>query len=180
MAVCRPGKRVDVQFRGLDAHGVEIKITARNLPHWRQTGATYFVTFRLADAVPATLLRQWKEELKTWLKFHPEPWDVRTEHEYQRRFQESREEWLDRGHGSCLFREESPAEIVAGALKHFQGTRGYLLDAFVVMPNHVHALLLNLLTVIHIRDLAFLENLHRERDKAQKRDAGNSLAGRKL
>ena len=129
-------------FRGLDPHG-EIKITARKLPHWRQTGATYFVTFRLADAVPATLLRQWKEELKTWLKFHPEPWDVRTKHEYQRRFQESREEWLDRGHGSCLFREESPAEIVAGALKHFQGTR-YLLDAFVVMPNHVHALLLPL------------------------------------
>src|SRR6478752_6393528 len=129
-------------FRGLDPHG-EIKITARKLPHWRQTGATYFVTFRLADAVPATLLRQWKEELKTWLKFHPEPWDVQTKHEYQRRFQESREEWLDRGHGSCLFREESAAEIVADALKHFQGTR-YLLDAFVVMPNHVHALLLPL------------------------------------
>jgi carbamoyl-phosphate synthase large subunit len=32
---------------------------------------------------------------------------------------------------------------VASALKHFQGTR-YLLDAFVVMPNHVHALLLPL------------------------------------
>jgi len=130
------------RFRGLDPHG-EIEITSRNLPHWRQTGAAYFVTFRLADAVPATLLREWKEELKTWLKFHPEPWDARTMHEYQRRFQESREEWLDRGHGSCLLREESAAEIVAGALKHFQGTR-YLLDAFVVMPNHVHALLLPL------------------------------------
>src|SRR6476620_5778829 len=130
------------RFCGLDPHG-EINITSRKLPHWRQTGATYFVTFRLADAVPATLLRQWKEELKTWLKFHPEPWDVQTKHEYQRRFQESREEWLDRGHGSCLFREESAAEIVADALKHFQGTR-YLLDAFVVMPNHVHALLLPL------------------------------------
>src|SRR5213082_444303 len=127
------------RFRGLDRHG-EIKITSRNLPHWRQTGAAYFVTFRLADAVPATLLREWKEELKTWLKFHPEPWDSRTRHEYQRRFQESREEWLDRGHGSCLLREESAAKIVAGALKHFQGMR-YLLDAFVVMPNHVHALL---------------------------------------
>src|SRR6266536_2402564 len=129
-------------FRGLDPHN-EIRITHRNLPHWRQPGAAYFVTFRLADAVPATLLREWKEELKTWLKFHPEPWDARTMHEYQRRFQESREEWLDRGHGACLLREEFAAEIVAGALKHFQGTR-YLLDAFVVMPNHVHALLLPL------------------------------------
>jgi len=130
------------RFRGLDPHG-EIEITSRNLPHWRQTGAAYFITFRLADAVPTTLLREWKEELKTWLKFHPEPWDARTRYEYQRRFQESREEWLDRGHGSCLLREGFAAEIVAGALKHFQGTR-YLLDAFVVMPNHVHALLLPL------------------------------------
>src|SRR5213082_2412428 len=130
------------RFRGLDRHG-EIKIISRNLPHWRQTGAAYFVTFRLADAVPATLLREWKEELKTWLKFHPEPWDARTRHQYQRRFQESREAWLDRGHGSCLLREEFAAEIVASAMKHFQGTR-YLLDAFVVMPNHVHALLLPL------------------------------------
>jgi carbamoylphosphate synthase large subunit/REP element-mobilizing transposase RayT len=130
------------RFRGLDRHG-EIKITSRNLPHWRQTGAAYFVTFRLADAVPATLLREWKEELKTWLKFHPKPWDAPIKHEYQRRFQESREEWLDRGHGSCLLREEFAAEIVSSALKHFQGTR-YLLDAFVVMPNHVHALLLPL------------------------------------
>src|SRR5437763_937792 len=62
------------RFRGLDRHG-EITITSRNLPHWRQTGAAYFVTFRLAVAVPATLLREWKEELKTWLKFHPQPWD---------------------------------------------------------------------------------------------------------
>src|SRR6266576_2124196 len=30
------------RFRGLDRHG-EIKITSRNLPHWRQKGAAYFV-----------------------------------------------------------------------------------------------------------------------------------------
>ena len=125
-------------FRGMDPHG-EVKITRRNLPHWRQAGAAYFVTFRLADAVPAILLREWKQELETWLKFHPEPWDAATKHEYHRRFQESREEWLDKGHGSCLLQESSAAEVVAGALKYFEGTR-YLLDAFVVMPNHVHAL----------------------------------------
>ncbi|PYK98811.1 MAG: carbamoyl-phosphate synthase large subunit [Verrucomicrobia bacterium] len=89
--------------------------------------------------MPATLLREWKEELKNWLRFHPEPWDAVTKHEYHQRFQESREEWLDKGHGSCLLQNPSAAEIVAGALKHFEGTR-YLLDAFVVMPNHVHAL----------------------------------------
>src|SRR5690242_17660429 len=126
--------QVHETFHGMDPHG-EVQITRRSLPHWRQAGAAYFVTFRLADAVPAPLLREWKEELKTWLKFHPEPWDASTKHEYHRRFQESREEWLDKGHGSCLLQEASAAEVVAGALKNFEGKR-YLLDAFVVMPNH--------------------------------------------
>jgi carbamoylphosphate synthase large subunit/REP element-mobilizing transposase RayT len=129
----------DGLFRGIDAHR-EVEIKHRNLPHWRQAGAAYFVTFRLADAVPATLLREWKHELATWRKFHPEPWDAATKYEYHRRFQETREDWLDKGHGTCLLRDIDAAQVVAGALKHFQGTR-YLLDAFVVMPNHVHALL---------------------------------------
>ena len=39
-------------FRGLDPHR-PVKIYTRNLPHWRQAGASYFVTFHLADALPA-------------------------------------------------------------------------------------------------------------------------------
>jgi hypothetical protein len=30
----------------------DIRFTANRLPHWQQKGAVYFVTFRLADAVP--------------------------------------------------------------------------------------------------------------------------------
>lgn len=50
-----------------------IEITERNLPHWRQPNVTYFVTFRLADALPAEKLRALKTERETWLKSHPEP-----------------------------------------------------------------------------------------------------------
>ena len=126
-------------FRAIDPH-TPVKITHRNLPHWRQEGATYFVTFRLADAVPATLRRQWTEELETWRKFHPEPWDRKTKHEYQRRFREEREQWLDRGHGECLLRDARARDIVEKALRHFDGQR-YTLDAWVIMPNHVHVIL---------------------------------------
>ena len=45
-----------------------IEITAANLPHWRQTGTTYFVTFRLADALPAEQLAVWHAERAAWLK----------------------------------------------------------------------------------------------------------------
>ncbi|HKP02483.1 MAG TPA: carbamoyl-phosphate synthase large subunit [Chthoniobacterales bacterium] len=113
--------------------------TKRHLPHWEQPGATYFVTFRLIDSVPQNVLVQWREELQQWLKVHPKPWDWRTAREYMRLCEESREEWLDRGHGSCLLRDAAVAAIIAAGLKHFDGDR-YLLDAFVIMPNHVHVL----------------------------------------
>jgi carbamoylphosphate synthase large subunit/REP element-mobilizing transposase RayT len=126
------------QFHAFNRHG-EIQKSHQNLPHWQQEGATYFVTFRLADAVPQNILRQWKEELATWRKFHAEPWDARTKYEYQKRFQDGREHWLDQGHGECILKKSNLANLVVDALRHFDHDR-YVLDAFVVMPNHVHVL----------------------------------------
>jgi carbamoylphosphate synthase large subunit/REP element-mobilizing transposase RayT len=125
-------------FHSFGQHG-DIRQTRRNLPHWEQDGATYFVTFRLADAVPAQLAAEWREELETWRHFHPEPWDAKTAHDYQKRFFQAREHWLDQGHGTCALRNPSAFEAVAEALRYFDGKR-YHLDVFVVMPNHVHAL----------------------------------------
>jgi carbamoylphosphate synthase large subunit/REP element-mobilizing transposase RayT len=125
-------------FRGFDEHAA-IERTRRNLPHWEQEGATYFVTFRLADAVPTELAAQWRDELQEWRKFHPEPWDAETSQEYRRRFVQPREDWLDQGHGDCALRNAQASELVANALRHFDGRR-YYLDAYVVMPNHVHVL----------------------------------------
>ena len=50
------------------------------------------------------------------------------------------EEYLDRGIGSALLKQEAFASIVQSALLHFAGER-YLLHAWVIMPNHVHALM---------------------------------------
>jgi carbamoylphosphate synthase large subunit/REP element-mobilizing transposase RayT len=126
------------QFHPLDPHA-NVQKHRRNLPHWEQCDATYFVTFRLADAVPQDVLRRWKDELETWRKFHPEPWDAATKYEYQKRFQEDREHWLDQGQGECLLKKSDVAAIVVNALRHFDRER-YVLDAFAVMPNHVHVL----------------------------------------
>jgi predicted solute-binding protein/REP element-mobilizing transposase RayT len=136
MSAGRTGRRP--VFRPFDEHG-ELQRSRRNLPHWEQAGATYFVTFRLADAVAESLASQWRDELQNWRRFHPEPLDDEARKEYRRRFLRVREDWLDQGHGSCLLREPKAAMIVAEALRHFDSHR-YHLDAFVVMPNHVHAL----------------------------------------
>jgi len=136
MSAGRTGQRP--VFRPFDEHG-ELHRSRRNLPHWQQEGATYFVTFRLADAVPASLASQWRDELQNWRRFHPDPLDDEARKEYRRRFLQVREDWLDQGHGSCLLQESKTAMIVAEALRHFD-SQSYYLDTFVVMPNHVHAL----------------------------------------
>ena len=113
--------------------------TENRLPHWQQEGSVYFVTFRLADAVPKDLLDRCEEERAAWLRHHPEPWAPAIEREYHARFSGEVERWLDAGHGSCVLRQPVCAQIVADALQHFDGQR-YMNLAWVVMPNHVHAL----------------------------------------
>ena len=100
----KSAKMADVQFRAFDEHAA-IEETRRHLPHWEQPGATYFVTFRLADSIANDVLAQWREERAQWLKHHPKPWDWKTAREYIRKFEEEREQWLNQGHGSCLLRE---------------------------------------------------------------------------
>ena len=109
------------------------------LPHWQQKGAVYFVTFRLADAVPAELRDRWEGEREAWLRWHPEPWTAAIEREYHERFSGAIERWLDAGHGECVLRRPECAALVAEALRHFDGDRVALLT-FAVMPNHVHVL----------------------------------------
>jgi len=47
-----------------------VRIYHRNLPHWRQEGVTYFVTFRLADSIPDHVRQGWEDEKGNWLKAH--------------------------------------------------------------------------------------------------------------
>ena len=51
----------------------DIRQTENRLPHWQQDGVVYFVTFRLADAVPSGLRNQWKDEREAWVRLHLEP-----------------------------------------------------------------------------------------------------------
>lgn len=118
----------------------DLDISRRNLPHWRQEGRTYFVTFRLHDSLPQEKLSAWRKTRDEWLLNNSEPWSPEQRHEYHELFSEKIQHWLDAGHGSCLLRDPALAQIVASALKHFD-TQRYDLAAWVVMPNHVHALL---------------------------------------
>ncbi|MCA9143628.1 MAG: hypothetical protein KDB05_12615, partial [Planctomycetales bacterium] len=59
-------------FRGLRPD-IPVTVYYRHLPHWRQEGATYFVTFRLADALPQEKLRYLQRLRAEWERRHPPP-----------------------------------------------------------------------------------------------------------
>ena len=103
-------------FRGWNERGY--------IPHRDEPGLTQFVTFRLADSFPVELRDEWERLLKI-------------EDDRERRTQ--LEAWLDLGHGACHLKDESIARVVSEALLKFDGTR-YHLNAFTIMPNHVHVL----------------------------------------
>ncbi len=118
----------------------EIQKTGNRLPHWQQDKATYFLTFRLADSIPVSLLNEWREERNHWQTNRPKPWSPETEAEYHKLFSARIDQFLDQGLGSCLLGDSANAATVAGAFQHFDHTR-YLIHAWVIMPNHVHLLL---------------------------------------
>src|ERR1700730_15146867 len=89
----------NVRFSGLDPHD-DVQIVRRRLPHWRQVGVTYFITFRLADSVPQSLPTGRREESAIWLRLHPPPWRSAEQREYEERFIGRMQEWLDAGMGA--------------------------------------------------------------------------------
>jgi putative transposase len=121
-------------------HLAETRVTRNRLPHWQQDGATYFITYRLADSIPQELIVKWRKDRDIWIAQNPQPWDRETETEYHRLFSSELDRMMDLGHGSCVLRESEVRGLVSGTLLKFDGER-YLLHSFVVMPNHVHILL---------------------------------------
>ena len=122
---------------------------SRNLPHWRYEGATYFVTFRLNDSVPSSVADELKvaadamllevEEERAAFGGQLSQSTLQKWEAFQKRQFQKLETVMDAGHGSCCLRGPEIRGLVANALMHFDGER-CRLSAFVIMPNHVHAL----------------------------------------
>ena len=110
-----------------------------SLPHWRQDGVTYFVTFRTLDSMPEQRVREYFQERDEFLAQHPKPWSPEIQREYYSRFKERWEAWLDECHGACELAQGNVRSAVEQVMKN-RMDQDYVLHDFVVMPNHVHAL----------------------------------------
>jgi len=111
-----------------------------HLPHWEKDSATYFITFRLADSLPQTVLQAIESErqavLKTAAQAGREP-SADERRKLQRLSTARIERYLDSGAGACHQKEPAVANVVMSTLRHFDDKR-YRLLAYCIMPNHVH------------------------------------------
>jgi REP element-mobilizing transposase RayT len=114
------------------------------LPHVKREGTAYFVTFRLADSLPKEVLLQFEREKAARRRRLDDSLTKGTaiddsEEKIAHDFRRAVERYLDRGVGAAHLRRPDIAVLVADALRYFHETR-YLLQDWVVMPNHVHAI----------------------------------------
>lgn len=116
-----------------------LQIYIRHMPHWRQKGATYFVTFRLNDSLPENRIQELQNLKLDWERKHPIPRSTTAIEDLARMVFTRVEYWLDLGAGSCVLRNDELSKLVETSLLHFHGDR-YELGCRVVMSNHVHVI----------------------------------------
>lgn len=119
----------------------------RVLPHIHPPDATFFITFRLANSIPKTVIREYKAK-KEWLDNELKRIERRKETtekqmqsllEFRRQWFKRFEEILDAGKNSPLWLGKSEIRQIVAEKFLEDDNHKYRLDAFCIMPNHVHA-----------------------------------------
>ena len=120
---------------------------------FRSTGLVQFITFRLCDSMPTSRKGEWEHLLAIAERSNAPrssagarsiasqvPDQTEAHRRAAREQRVKLEEYLDRGFGECFLRDPRIATMMETALRFHHGSRFELL-AWVVMPNHVHALI---------------------------------------
>lgn len=130
-----------------------MRVYHRDLPHWRQFGCTYFVTFRLSDSIPAGVRRELEYEQSLWLKARGITYDgprgqwrselrrlsQEDQFRFEKHFNQQVQACLDRGLGHCWLHKRDCIALLRQELLRADAYQHHVGD-FVIMPNHVHLL----------------------------------------
>ncbi|NVO85103.1 REP-associated tyrosine transposase [Hymenobacter terrestris] len=105
----------------------------RNLPHRLPPGSDLFLTFRLADSLPAATIARLRAQFNAGENLLPE-----ASYAAQRRYFGRFDQLLDKAaHGATWLRNPDIAKVVGDSLRHFN-PKAYQLHCYCIMPNHVH------------------------------------------
>jgi REP element-mobilizing transposase RayT len=125
------------------------------LPHLEHPHSSYFVTFRLAETLPKTVLEDFAFERSHLQRDEFQKRQLTTYERAKLQYLLSNkvQEYLDRSEGECWLNNPAIARLVIQTMQHFNGTR-YQLEAWCVMPNHVHVVfqdlgISNLNSILH-------------------------------
>jgi REP element-mobilizing transposase RayT len=110
------------------------------IPHFEAGERAQFLTFRLYDSLPQTVIEKWRKETGTLGETG------------KTIFRKNVEQYLDKGCGECFLKDERIAKLTEESLI-FYHEKKYLLTAWVIMPNHIHFLCAPLENV-EIREIA--------------------------
>ena len=97
------------------------------IPHFDGGEIPQFLTFRLFDSLPQNVVEKWREDAKD------------QDEQGKMLFRKNVENYLDKGFGDCFLKDERVAEMTQNSLL-FHHEKKYRLIAWVIMPNHIHAL----------------------------------------
>ncbi len=116
----------------------------RNLPHIYPVGATFFITFRLQNSLPYSIINKLKEdfaikliEVKAAQWLDPNAEILRQQKLFFKKYDSA----LDKIHnGVNYLKNPKVAKIVADKIHQYDG-KFYELLCYCIMPNHVHLLI---------------------------------------
>jgi len=119
----------------------------RNLPHLQPLGGTLFITCCLAGSLPQSTLEWYEREKANLVR---QSVNLKGSERAERELKLQRR-WFARIEGALHKAETGPlclkdpqvAKLVNDAL-HFHDGKMYRLDAFCIMPNHVHLIVMPL------------------------------------
>lgn len=146
--------------------------TFRNLPHRHPPDTTLFVTFRLAETAPKTVLQQYQAEKQWWESMTKrmtgrgltsDSSDLEANDQKLRKFHRKWflkfEDLLHReACGPTWLKDERIAKIVVDGL-HYRDGKEYCLDAYCIMSNHVHAVFSPFLAANDLREARYPDGI---------------------
>jgi len=97
------------------------------IPHFDGGQIPQFLTFRLFDSLPMSVIEKWRKET------------AKDGEVGKVVFRKRVENYLDRNYGSCFLKNERIARLTEDSLL-FHHQKKYELKAWVIMPNHIHFL----------------------------------------
>ena len=122
----------------------------RTRPHRHQPAAICFLTMRLNDSIPRSVILRWHQDRieylqrlgveveRDWKRGH-EQLPAEQQAKFSKHFSRQRETTLDECLGGCELSDPRAREEVVKTLEFFHGQR-YWMGDYVIMPNHIHCL----------------------------------------